>query len=332
MISQVLADSDAHALEPGYLKEFFQKTLDSLPSHIAILRDDGAIIAVNAPWRAFALGNGLMGPEGGPGANYLQVCESATGDCSEEASEVANGIRAVIQKLIPNFQLEYPCHSPTMERWFTVRVTRFDISGEVRVIVTHDDITQMKLTEFRLNEVNEVLKELAATDGMTGLTNRRGFDAALAGEWKRCQRANIPLSLILLDVDHFKRFNDAVGHLAGDDCLREIAAIIKASAGRPGDVVARYGGEEFVVILPGTDREGANVVCHSIASRLLGRGLEHPDSPTSPLVTLSIGCATVVPVRSNDPESLVGLADEALYLAKQAGRNRTVHAEPAPTV
>jgi diguanylate cyclase (GGDEF)-like protein len=300
--------------------DFFQRTLDSLLSHLAILRPDGTIVAVNAAWNAYATHNGLVESLCGPGVNYLRVCEKASGSCSEQATLIANAIRDVGAGRIPDFQLEYPCHSPTTSQWFTVRVTRFVVGDEVRIVVTHDDITQRKLAELKLQDANRLLAAQATTDGLTGLANRRCFDEELDREWKRHARSATPLSLLLIDIDHFKKYNDSLGHLAGDECLRAVAESIRASVCRPGDLVARYGGEEFAAILPETDRDGALAIAAKVGERLRLKGLPHAAPGAGPFVTLSIGCATMVP--SGDAEQLIERADLALYEAKAAGRDR----------
>jgi diguanylate cyclase (GGDEF)-like protein len=289
---------------------------------VAILTPDGTIVAVNAAWNGYATRNGLVESLCGPGVNYLGVCDGATGSCSEQAHLIAQGIRDVGEGLLPAFQLEYPCHSPTRMQWYIVRITRFAVGRKIFIVVTHDDITQRKLAELRLQEVNRLLEARATTDGLTGVPNRRHFDETLAREWKRHARAASPLSLLLIDVDHFKKYNDDRGHLAGDDCLREVAKTLEASAGRPGDLVARYGGEEFAAILPETDREGALAISGTIRERLRLRGLPHGAPGAGPLVTLSIGCASMVPSSVEAADVLIRRADEALYEAKAAGRDR----------
>lgn len=306
--------------------DFFQRTLDSLLSHMAILRPDGTIMAVNAAWDAFATRNGLVESLCGPGVNYLGVCDAAYGECADQATLTARGIRDVGEGRRPDFQLEYPCHSPTEYRWYIVRVTRFVVGSESFVVVTHDDITQRKLAEQELREANRLLEVQASTDGLTGVANRRHFDRTLALEWKRHARSSFPLSLLLVDVDHFKRYNDAHGHLEGDDCLGEIARTLATAARRPGDLVARYGGEEFGVILPETDLPGALAVAEMVRERLRLKGLPHGAPGAGPLVTLSMGCASMVPACGPPADVLIKRADEALYAAKAAGRDRVEHA------
>jgi diguanylate cyclase (GGDEF)-like protein len=303
--------------------EFLQKTLDCLRSHIAVLNEDGTIIAVNAPWKKFASSNGLAEQFCGAGANYLRSCDRATGDCSEEASGVAMGIRQVIAKALEYFYLEYPCHSPSERRWFSVRITRFEIDNSIYAVVTHDDITQRRLAELKAQDATRLLAFQAITDGLTGIANRRSFDSRLEQEWKRHQRSQTPLSLAMLDLDFFKLYNDRQGHRAGDDCLKAVARAIQSNLGRPFDFVARYGGEEFVLILPNTDSAGAANVLENTLISIRSLAIPHPASTArGGVVTISIGCATVVPGEYDSPSELLHRADQALYEAKANGRDR----------
>jgi diguanylate cyclase (GGDEF)-like protein len=308
--------------------DFFQRTLDSLLSHIAILRPNGEILAVNAAWNDYATRNGLVESLCGPGVNYLTICEAASGSCSEQAHLIAAAIRDVGRGRLPDFQLEYPCTSPSMPQWYTVRITRFIADSRPYIVVTHDDVTGRKLVELRLQEANRLLRAQATTDGLTGVSNRRHFDETLSREWRRHARAASPLSVLLLDVDHFKKYNDFHGHLAGDDCLREVARTLKGAVARPGDLAARYGGEEFAAILPETDRAGALAMAGIVQERLrLGR-IAHGAPGAGPTLTLSIGGATMVPVLGVPAGEILARADRALYDAKAAGRDRIEQASP----
>jgi len=180
-----------------------------------------------------------------------------------------------------------------------------------------------------LKRQRDLLGRLSYTDWLTGIANRRRLDAALDQEWRRAARAHRPLSLLLLDVDHFKRFNDAAGHLAGDDCLKRIAASLAGAVYRPGDLVARYGGEEFAAVLPDTEEEGALRVAERLMSSVRSEAIRHPDPHAGPLVTVSIGAATDRPEARESPASLVLAADRALYAAKEKGRDR-VRVAPDP--
>jgi len=310
--------------------EFFQKTLDCLRSHMAILKDDGTIIAVNATWNKFATSNGLAEKFCGPGANYLRSCDQASGDCSEEAKLVADGIRDVIANRKEYFYLEYPCHSPTEQRWFSVRITRFEIHNSVNIVVTHDNITQRKLAELEVKEANRLLGLIAATDGLTGIANRRSFDSMLELEWKRHERMQTPLSVALLDIDCFKLFNDQYGHQAGDDCLKTVAQRIQQVVSRAGDFVARYGGEEFAILLPNTEAAGAANVLDEVLATVRDLRIPHSASAVNRgIVTVSIGCATSTPGQGGTDADLLKLADEALYEAKANGRDRMTCCDPA---
>jgi diguanylate cyclase (GGDEF)-like protein len=163
-------------------------------------------------------------------------------------------------------------------------------------------------------------RKLAQTDALTGIANRRAFDDALAREWKRCARLREPISLMMIDVDHFKSFNDTYGHVLGDDALRRLATAIARCAARPTDLCARYGGEEFVLLLPETSEEGARGLAADVVLAIRTLGIAHRGSSLG-RVTASIGVETVVP-GANAPESLVKLTDTNLYRAKRAGRNR----------
>lgn len=177
-----------------------------------------------------------------------------------------------------------------------------------------------------LAEANAKLERLSNTDGLTGIANRRSFDSALAQEWNRGQRAESALSVILLDVDHFKHYNDHYGHQAGDECLKDLGRTLSRAERRAGRLVARYGGEEFVLLLPGADAVEALETARRIQRAVWAMELPHAQSHTG-FLTVSLGVATTVPTRRNTPEELVSQADQALYQAKRLGRNQIhVHA------
>lgn len=185
----------------------------------------------------------------------------------------------------------------------------------IGVMETVRDITKAKDDEAKL-------LALAGVDGLTGLANRRSFDDRLAAEWRRALRSGAPLSMLLIDIDHFKQFNDSLGHMGGDKCLSAVARTIAESLQRSGDVAARYGGEEFVVILPDTDNEGAAMVAEKIRANVEERAIRHPTSKVSPVVTASIGVSTLYPRAYDRIDKIVLQADTALYQAKERGRNK----------
>jgi diguanylate cyclase (GGDEF)-like protein/PAS domain S-box-containing protein len=189
------------------------------------------------------------------------------------------------------------------------------------ILNTVRDISERKRSEEQLREAYLAVQGLALTDGLTGLANRRRFDQYLAIEWRRSTRDLQPLSLLMMDVDLFKMYNDTYGHQRGDNCLKQIAESCMDVVSRPGDLVARFGGEEFVVVLPNTESEGAMQVANEICASLRNRKLPHSSSPYE-IVTISIGCATLIPQAGTYAPNLIAMADHALYNAKHNGRNQ----------
>lgn len=184
------------------------------------------------------------------------------------------------------------------------------------------EVSELVHKTMALEQSNERLEHLSTTDALTGLANRRSFDQCLHSEWQRSIRNQHPLSLLLLDIDYFKRYNDHYGHLAGDACLRQIAGILFDCAQRSGELVARYGGEEFALLLPGATVEDACMVAQRCMDEVANARISHANSLVSPWLTCSIGVATVVATQELVSESLVRCADEALYRVKSDGRAR----------
>lgn len=189
------------------------------------------------------------------------------------------------------------------------------------ILATIREITERKRAEEHLREAYRTVEALAVTDPLTDLANRRRFDESLAKEWRRALREKHLLSLVLIDVDSFKAYNDMYGHRSGDDCLKEIAHAVGAGAARPADLAARIGGDEFALLLPSTHEDGAMRIAQKIAEALRARAIVHGGSPTG-LVSVSIGCGTLIPQPGQTSTFLFDLADEALYSAKGSGRNK----------
>ncbi|EGV28437.1 diguanylate cyclase [Thiorhodococcus drewsii AZ1] len=173
----------------------------------------------------------------------------------------------------------------------------------------------------QLREANLQLAALATTDGLTGVANRRRFDEILEQEWERAKRAGTPLSLLMIDIDFFKQYNDHYGHQTGDTCLREVGRLVRDSIHRAGDAVARYGGEEFAAVLPGTPEEGALSFARALCQSMHARALPHARSPVG-VLTFSVGAASMIPKPTEDASLLIARADQALYQAKRNGRNQ----------
>lgn len=230
------------------------------------------------------------------------------------------GVRANL--VIPILQGDHlwgllACHQCDGPReWTDLEVeTLAQLANQLAIAIQQSELYQ------KLQRANEELQHLATHDKLTGLANRRYFDDYLDQEWRRLTREQAPLSLILLDIDYFKRYNDTYGHLAGDACLEQVAAAIRRSIKRPADLAARYGGEEFAIILPHTNLEGAIHTGKLLLQEIANARIAHSGSPSQSYVTASLGIASLYPNLSLTARYLTNQADQALYQAKQQGRN-----------
>ena len=199
------------------------------------------------------------------------------------------------------------------------------LNAKIRALQRLESMRTKQIEMSRdLAAANRELEKLSRQDGLTGIANRRSFDSYLMTEVRRGARERQPLSLILSDVDHFKAFNDCYGHQAGDDCLRRVAVALSSAGRRPADLAARYGGEEFAMVLPGTALEGAVDVAQAVSRVIDGLAIPHARSAVHQTVTLSQGIVSLSLEKETASEDLIQRADQALYLAKQQGRNRYV--------
>lgn len=200
-------------------------------------------------------------------------------------------------------------------------------AGEVDALVGFMfDINERKKTEQKLLDLQKELEALSFKDGLTGVANRRMFDSILEIEWTQARRNNQPLSLIMLDIDYFKQYNDHYGHMQGDHCLKRMGQILTSAATRSRDFVARFGGEEFVLVLPETDEASAAKVAERCRNVLFKEQIPHANSPTNQILSVSIGVGTIVPTHGDEPIAFIDKVDKRLYLAKQNGRNCIVKA------
>lgn len=210
-------------------------------------------------------------------------------------------------------------------------VNRIELQARVQsALLLKQEMDQRKAREQellavtrQLEEANRALQFLSMQDGLTSIANRRRLDEFMAVEWRRAIREQTSVSLIMVDIDFFKAYNDAYGHQAGDECLKQVAGVLRSTLKRAGDMVARYGGDELVVVMTGTHAEGASIVAEALRTRVEALRIPHGASVVSPYVTISLGIATMVPDRNAKPDELLAVADQALYVAKQQGRNRT---------
>ena len=198
-----------------------------------------------------------------------------------------------------------------------MRVTPLQVAGKGYFVISHQNITERKLAE-------EEVSNLARIDGLTNIPNRRAFDEFLHSEWQRCFRLKKPISLALLDLDHFKLLNDTYGHQSGDECLVRVGAFLKQLCNRPGDICARYGGEEFALIWGDTSLGQAKQLTSKLLNEIANLNIANSHSPVESYLTASIGLATMVPDNCSSESELISQADTMLYKAKGSGRNRVV--------
>ena len=297
---------------------FLKSILDTITAHITVIDNLGTIQYVNLSWEKFAQNNDHILNGNWNDVNYLEACDKAALVGDELAKQAADGIRKVINNEQELFYIEYPCHSPDDERWFMMRVTKFQLEEKTYFVLSHYNITERKLAE-------EKVFDLSHLDGLTNIANRRHFDNFLNDEWNRCLRLNMPITLVIIDIDYFKSLNDTYGHQAGDECLKKIATLIKNFAKRPSDICARYGGDEFVIVLGNTDLETSKVMVNKLLDDIRALKIPNINAPGTPLVTASIGLATMYPDKKTTAEDLIKAADTVLYTAKELGRNQVCY-------
>jgi diguanylate cyclase (GGDEF)-like protein len=319
------------------------RVLDSLDAHVAVIDAGGTIVAVNRAWTSFGGENGAA-DSAGVGADYLAVCEKAAREGDEAARAMLRSCRGLLAGRDDRASIEYACHSPERQRWFVVHVTPFAHEGALYLALVHVDVTarmiaqeermrsehELRRTKVALEAANRDLQAVLAgeqvkarTDTLTGLANRRHFFDLAAHMVAESRRYGTPLSIVMFDIDHFKRLNDEYGHPAGDRVLQCVARMAREHL-RVSDVVARYGGEEFVAALPHTSGEHALAAVEKLRARIPACG---GPGVIDAGVTISAGVAEMAGP-SEPLEELVRRADAALYEAKRAGRDRSRLAPP----
>lgn len=288
----------------------------SLGDQLAVIDQTGCILEVNLAWETFGVENGLPPDFEFIGHNYLATLSASAAVGDSLAIEARKGIMAVLQGSDADFYFEYPCHSPDELRWFTMRCAPLHGDDSKSLfLISHHNVTKRKLAE-------EQVKKLAMQDPLTGIANRRHFQLFLDREMRSNVRNKTPISLVLIDVDYFKRYNDEFGHAAGDQCLQSVSQILLAHARRPGDLAARIGGDEFALILGNTSLPKAIMIAESVLAAINALQMTFNDSTK---VTASLGLASVVSQDQHYGDALFQEADRALYHAKDAGRNQVMH-------
>ena len=328
------------SIDVGYFRRFYERLDVGRNGGLLLVLGDGTVV-LRKPYKEDRIGSSIAS------LPLYRAYKAHPKDGTGEFVSVRDGeVRiASYQSLddFPLFVLAAMSKREVLARWR--EDTILHTSGVLALAALlawfgHRLIRQIKLRlhaeeELRqardaLASLNATLEKLALQDGLTGLANRRQFDATLAKEFSRAARQRTSLAFAMIDVDYFKRFNDRYGHSAGDDCLRSVANAIRGQTPtRSGDLAARYGGEEIGILLPNTDEDGAWAVAERMRIAVLALRLEHGDSPLG-MISISAGVAAVVPERDDDPAILIEAADRALYAAKNAGRNRVGRASVSP--
>ncbi|REG85046.1 sensor domain-containing diguanylate cyclase [Marinomonas pollencensis] len=295
--------------------DFLRLILDSIAESIAVIDELGDIRFVNHSWSQFGSDNECAAAQDWSQVNYLSVCDGAALAGDEFGALAGAGIKSVIDQTEAYFNLEYPCHSDNEQRWFIMRVSPFSLNKEHFFVISHQDVTERKLAE-------KAVEKLARRDGLTNIYNRRAFDEILNEQWLQCLSVKQPISLAVIDLDHFKLLNDTYGHQTGDDCLIAVSALLKNFARRTGDVCARYGGEEFAVIWSYTTLLEAQSLSQALLEEIRQLRIPNERSPIVPYMTASIGLVEMTPNRILETRDLIAQADDLLYQAKESGRNK----------
>lgn len=301
--------------------------LETLSLQIAVIDADSRIIYVNQAWRDFNLHFGLPLETDWSGVAYLDICK-ANSDSNQPA--LLHGVQQVLRGEVIQFNMDYLCHTPTQQpTWLTLNLHPIHSLSEHQLfLLSLTNITHHKQVEHRISEMSML-------DPLTNLANRRRMELFLRDEWSRAIRHQSSLSVMMVDADHFKLLNDSMGHAAGDECLKQLAAVLKKFSNRPGDLAARYGGEEFVMVLGQTTQQEAVKLAERIRQQVMELDIRFASER---LMTVSIGIASLGAHQSNHAKSpqaqnqwlnfsedgnlLLEQADKALYVAKKQGRNR----------
>ena len=311
-LETAIAESNNKQLHAEMVSMELEQVFLAVTDALWVLNDDGIVIRANAAMLTL-LDRPLDQVIGKNGHELLK-----NEICCAGSYPLKNG--NLLEKC--EYDIQVPGKNQQQEYYILTAAPLRTIVGSAGIVCQFKNITCRKQAAEKLTELNEALKQMALIDGLTQIANRRNFDNTIKKEWKRLARDKKPLSLLLADIDFFKKYNDHYGHQAGDDCLRQVGRALAKTALRPADLVARYGGEEFVILLPEVDLPGALCVGQRVIDAIQQLDIEHADSAVAPIVTISLGAAALIPTGNNTPPQLIELADQALYQAKETGRNR----------
>lgn len=311
---QIIGEGNTNVLRSDMARMELEQIFSAYSDAMWVVREDGIVIRAN---------NAMLQMLGKTEADVIgKVCSSfldyklcATEDCPLKNISAKKNYNDDIQLTNPNTKSNH---------YLLTTAPLITIDGTPGIVAQFKDITSRKKAEEALEETNKILEKMTLRDGLTQIANRRCFDETMQREWQRMQREQQPLSVILSDIDFFKKYNDHYGHQEGDDCLRQVAQALEKTTMRPADTAARYGGEEFAIILPNTNREGARHLGENVLQAIRELNIEHKKSDVNSVVTISLGAATLVPTAETAFNDLIKMADEALYQAKDQGRDRII--------
>lgn len=316
---------DKSRQEAQMARELLEDAIETLPEAFALYDQDDRLVACNSQFRKVYP---LMTPLMRTGQSFEDMLRHGV-----QAGQFPEAVGREDAWIAARMHEHHAAGLATMQqlpdqRWLRVHERRTRSGGIAGV---RTDVTELVHKEQQLAAANAQLALLSTTDGLTGIGNRRHFDERLGKEWQRGVRQKIPLALLLVDIDHFKLYNDHYGHVAGDVCLRQVAQVLACCVRRADELAARYGGEEFVLLLPGSSLDDARAVAQRCLDEVRLLALPHATSTTAGVLTLSIGAACMEPVSGTSAAILVNMADTALYQAKHRGRNQLGEVVQAPS-
>jgi len=314
----VISEGNARQLRSEMTSLELEQVFSACTDALWVIREDGVVVRANDAMLDI-LGKTAAEVIGKKCADLLDYSLCQDANCP---------IKRVRSKALREYDIQLAQGPDRTEHFILSTAPLITLDGSPGVVGQFKNITSRKEAEADLAAANFALERMARMDGLTQIANRRCFDETLEKEWQRLNRDSKPLSLLLGDIDFFKKFNDHYGHQAGDECLRQVAKALAGTVLRPADLAARYGGEEFVILLPEVDAAGALHVGERVLAAIENLAIEHQLSTVSNYVTMSLGAATLIPNQEQAGKFLTKLADDALYRSKETGRNRITQASP----
>lgn len=314
-MEEAICDSNTKLLHAEMTSLELEQVFSACTDPLWVVREDGIVVRANAAMLQILGKSATTEVVGKQCAELLNYALCRDENCP---------LKRLHSKTRCEYDIQIIATSVNSEHFILTTAPLITLDGSPGFVGQFKNITARKIAEEELAAANAALKRLTLSDGLTQIANRRCFDETLNKEWQRLSRNKMPLSLLMGDIDFFKKYNDHYGHQGGDDCLRQVGQTLAKGVMRPADLAARYGGEEFVILLPEIDIDGALHVGRRILAAIENLGIEHQLSTVNKSVTMSMGAATLIPDLAQDCNQLVKLADAALYQAKNAGRNRII--------